>query len=87
MREAVKDADILVVIDRAISYGGPGGPLASEVKSALYNLAKKPRIASFVASLGGRDVTVSGFKDIVKKGIEIAEKGSRNEYEIYGVRE
>jgi pyruvate ferredoxin oxidoreductase alpha subunit len=87
LREAVKDADILIVMDRAISYGGPGGPVASEVKAALYNQTKKPKIVSYVISLGGRDTTVSGFKDIVKKGINIAAKGSNNEYEIYGVRE
>jgi pyruvate ferredoxin oxidoreductase alpha subunit len=87
LREAVKDADVLIVMDRAISFGGPGGPVASEVKSAFYSQAKKPKVVGFVISLGGRDTTVSGFKDIVKKGIEIAAKGSRNEYEIYGVRE
>jgi len=87
LREAVKDADILIVMDRAISYGGPGGPVASEVKSALYTQAKKPKVVSFVISLGGRDTTVAGFKDIVRKGIEIAARGSKNEYEIYGVRE
>jgi pyruvate ferredoxin oxidoreductase alpha subunit len=87
LREAVKEADVIIVMDRAISYGGPGGPLASEVKAALYGQAKKPKVVSYVISLGGRDTTVSGFKDIIKKGIEIAEKGSKNEYEIYGVRE
>lgn len=87
LREAVKDADVLIVMDRAISFGGPGGPVASEVKSALYNLAKKPMVVDYVISLGGRDTTVSGYKDIVKKGIEIAAKGSKNEFEIYGVRE
>jgi len=87
LREAAKDADILIVMDRSISYGGPGGPVASEVKSAFYSQAKKPKIVSYVISLGGRDTTVSDFKGIVKKSIEIAEKGSRNEYEIYGVRE
>jgi pyruvate ferredoxin oxidoreductase alpha subunit len=86
LREAVKDADILIVMDRALSYGGPGGPLASEVKAAFYNQAKRPRVVSFVISLGGRDTTVSDFKDIVKKGIDIAAKGSKNEYEIYGVK-
>jgi hypothetical protein len=30
---------------------------------------------------------VADFKEIVKKGIEIADKGTRNEFEIYGVRE
>jgi pyruvate ferredoxin oxidoreductase alpha subunit len=87
LREAVKDADVLIVMDRAISFGGPGGPVSSEVKSALYNMAKKPKVVNYVISLGGRDTTVSGYKDIVKKGIEIAAKGSKNEYEIYGVRE
>ncbi len=87
LREAVKDADVVIVMDRAISFGGPGGPLASEVKAALFDMDKKPKIVSYVISLGGRDTTVSGFKDIVSKGIEIAAKGSKNEYEIYGVRE
>jgi len=87
LREAIKDADVLIVMDRAISFGGPGGPVASEVKNALYNQAKRPKVVSFVISLGGRDTTVAGFKDIVRKGIEIAAKGSKNEYEIYGVRE
>jgi pyruvate ferredoxin oxidoreductase alpha subunit len=87
LREAVKDADVLIVMDRAISFGGPGGPVASEVKAALYNQTKRPKVVNFVISLGGRDTTVSGFKDIVKKGVEIAAKGSKNEYEIYGVRE
>ena len=61
--------------------------MASEVKAALYNLPKKPKVVSFVAGLGGRDITVSGFQDIIHQGKEIAEKGSKNEYEIFGVRE
>jgi len=87
LREAAKDADVLIIMERSISYGGPGGPLSSEVKSAFYNQDKKPKIVSFVGGLGGRDVTVGGFKDIINKGVEIAASGSDNEYEIYGVRE
>ena len=87
LRESVKDTDVLIVLDRAISYGGPGGPLASEVKSAFYDQAKKPKIVGFVGGLGGRDITVAGFKDLIEKGVEIATNGSKNEYEIYGVRE
>ncbi|MBI2868987.1 MAG: pyruvate ferredoxin oxidoreductase [Chloroflexi bacterium] len=87
LRQAVREADVLIVLDRAMSFGGPGGPVCSEVKAALYNEPKKPRIVSFVGGLGGRDITVAGFEEIVNKGIEIAHKGSRNEYEIFGVRE
>jgi pyruvate ferredoxin oxidoreductase alpha subunit len=87
MRQSVKDAEVLIILDRAISYGGPGGPVASEVKTAFYNQVKKPKIVSFVGGLGGRDITVSGFKNLIKRGIDIARTGSKNEYEIYGVRE
>jgi len=86
-RQAVKDADILIVLDRAISFGGPGGAVCSEVKSALYNQDKKLKVVSFIGGLGGRDITETGFEEIINKGIEIARKGSKQEYEIYGVRE
>jgi pyruvate ferredoxin oxidoreductase alpha subunit len=87
LRKAVEGIENLLILDRAISMGGPGGPVASEVKAALYNQAQRPRIVSFVAGLGGRDITPQGFEDIIMQGIQIAHKGSANEYEIYGVRE
>jgi pyruvate ferredoxin oxidoreductase alpha subunit len=86
LRQAVKDAEVLIVLDRALSFGGPGGPVCSEIKSALYQLERKPKIISFVGGLGGRDISVAGFEEIVNRGIEIAKTGSENEYEIFGVR-
>ncbi len=86
-REAVKGAETLIVVDRALSFGGPGGPVCSEVRSALYGEAKKPKVVSFVAGLGGRDITPAGFETIINKGIKIAQKGSPNEFEIFGVRD
>ncbi len=87
IRRAVQNAETLIVLDRALSFGGPGGPVCSEVKAALYGEAKKPKIVSFVGGLGGRDITPAGFEQIINKGIEISEKGSPNEFEIFGVRE
>jgi len=87
IREAVKDADTLIVLDRSISLGGPGGAVCSEIKAALYDEDKKPKIVSFIGGLGGRDITVKGFEEIISRGMEVAEKGSENEYEIFGVRE
>jgi pyruvate ferredoxin oxidoreductase alpha subunit len=87
IRQAVKNAETLIVLDRALSYGGPGGPVCSEVKAALYGEEKKPKIVGFVGGLGGRDITPAGFEEIINKGIEISEKGSDKEFEIYGVRE
>ena len=80
-------AGVLIVLDRALSFGGLNGPVCSEIKAALYNEAKKPRIVSFVGGLGGRDITVDDFQEIVNKGIDIAQNGSENEFEMFGVRE
>ena len=75
------------MLDRALSSGGPAGPVCSEIKSALYGQDKRPKVVSIVGGLGGRDITVAGFEEIINRGIEVAEKGSGNEFEIFGVRE
>ena len=87
LRHAVKGAEVLIVLDRALSFGGPGGPVCSEIKAALYQLDRKPKIVSFVGGLGGRDISVTGFEEIVNRGIEISETGSTQEFEIFGVKE
>jgi len=87
IRQAVKKAKVLIVLDRAISFGGPGGPVCSEIRSALYDEENKPKVVSFIGGLGGRDITVANFEEIVNKGIEISQKGSNKEFEIFGVRE
>ncbi|MFC1864584.1 transketolase C-terminal domain-containing protein [Chloroflexota bacterium] len=87
IRQAVKGAEVLIVLDRALSFGGPAGPVCSEVRSALYNEDKKPKVISFIGGLGGRDITVAGFEEIVNRGIEISRTGSEQEFEMFGVRE
>ena len=87
IRQAIKGAEILIVLDRAISSGGPVGPVCSEIRSALYNEAEKPKVISIVGGLGGRDISVTGFEEIVNRGIEISRTGSEQEVEIFGVRE
>ena len=86
-RQIVRDAEVLVVVDRALSFGGPGGPVCSEVKAALYSETKKPKVVGFVGGLGGRHINVDGFKDMINRGTEISQKGSETEFEMYGVRE
>lgn len=86
LRKIVKKAKVLIVVDRALSTGGPGGPVASEVKSALYRLAQKPDVVNFVAGLGGRDISQSGFEEMFHRGVELAGKRGKVEYEMFGVR-
>ena len=87
LRQAVKGVETLVVLDRAISFGGSGGPVCSEIRAALYNEVSKPKVISFIGGLGGRDITPSGFEEIINRGMEIARDGIEEEFVLYGVRE
>jgi len=82
-REAVAGAELVVVMDRAISYGGPGGPLASEIRSALYAEEKHPRVVNFIAGIAGRDVSPEDFMQMIRQ----ARERPGEWYEIYDVRE
>jgi len=61
--EAVKEAKIVAVVDKSLSVG-QGGPLATDVKAALYN-KNGPPVLSCIAGMGGRDVRVSTIESIV----------------------
>ena len=86
-RRVSAGAKQLVVMDRAISLGGPGGPVASEVKAALYGEENRPMIYNFVTGLGGRDVSPSDYIKMVDKAEIEIEEGKKDGYQIYGVRE
>ncbi|MDI6832071.1 MAG: transketolase C-terminal domain-containing protein [Actinomycetota bacterium] len=76
----------LIVLDRAISFGGPGGPVALELRSAMYRRPQAPAIVDYVAGLASRDVTVEDFKAIILEGKEKAERGDIAGFTLYGLR-
>jgi len=73
-------------MDRAISFGGPGGPVAQELRSALYNKQQAPAIVNYVGGLAGRDVAVNDFKTIILEGKAKAAKGDTAGFTLYGLR-
>ena len=86
LRQAVKSAEILIVFDRCISFGGPGGPVSSEIRSTLYDEKQRPKVVSFIGGLGGRDMSAKDFEYVIDRGREIAENGSEELYETVGIR-
>ncbi|MDQ7798213.1 MAG: transketolase C-terminal domain-containing protein [Candidatus Edwardsbacteria bacterium] len=54
--KALENIKTVAVLDRSDSVGGFGGPVFTEVRSALYGSAKKPQIAGYVYGLGGREI-------------------------------
>jgi len=88
LAEAVKGLDQIIVLDRAISFGGPGGPVASEIRNALYHQDNMPFVTNYVCSLAGRDITANDFIKIYEESSNASEEMlKRNDYTIYGVRE
>ncbi|MBE9546783.1 MAG: pyruvate ferredoxin oxidoreductase [Proteobacteria bacterium] len=86
LKAAVASAKVLAVTDRAVSFGGTGGPVCLEVKSTFYHDKDRPLIAGYIIGLGGRDVTVEDFIKMAEGALEAGKKGLKEEYEIYGVR-
>jgi len=87
-REAVRNAKKIIVIDRAVSFGGPGGPVASEVRSVLYKERNMPVVINFLCGFANRDVTVEDYIAMYRQTRKLGRKKVRQEdYQIYGVRE
>jgi len=87
IKAVLKNAKKLIVTDRAVSFGGPGGPVFSEIKAALYSEAHRPAIYNYIIGLGGRDVTVKDFIGMVEKVIPCNAEKVVDTYEYWGVRE
>jgi len=87
IRQSVQGLETLVVMDRAISFGGIGGPVCSEIKSALYQQPKRPKVFSFIAGLGGRDVPPEQFEEMVQQAMKMKRKRPVEEFTMIGVRE
>ena len=77
----------VLVIDRTLSVGGVGGPLASEIKTALYPSKERPQIFDFIAGLSGRDVPPNVFIEMYETAMEGIRKSKVEEFYLVGVRE
>jgi pyruvate ferredoxin oxidoreductase alpha subunit len=84
-RQKIYGIKKLVVIDRALSTGGPGGPVFSEVRSVLYDQKKRPQIFGFIAGLGGRDVPPEQIMEAVSLALKVPRE--KEEFYMIGVRE
>jgi pyruvate ferredoxin oxidoreductase alpha subunit len=65
LKENLSDLKAIAVLDRSMSPGGYGGPLFSEIRSALYDSEKKPMVFSYIYGLGGREINPGHFKQIL----------------------
>ncbi len=79
LRDALKDAKVVCVIDKDISMGMEGA-LYTDVKAGLYNKSGAEMLG-FVAGMGGRDITIDDVKNIAKKGFRKLKGENVSEFE------
>ncbi len=56
VQDRLKTVPKVAVVDRNFSFGA-GGIFAQEIKAAISGMSRRPSVFSYIAGLGGRDVT------------------------------
>ena len=83
--EIAKKVKILGVMDRATAFGSPtGGPISSEVKTALHGIKGTAMILPMMNGLGGREVSLEQQKEQLKILMNIKETGELPEDLLHG---
>jgi len=88
LRIALTGKNAVGVLDRSASFGSYGGPVFTELRSALYGEPNMPNIRSYIYGLGGRDIGLSLIRRAFEETMEMAKSGKAVEEVGYlGVRE
>ncbi|MFX1337493.1 MAG: transketolase C-terminal domain-containing protein [Promethearchaeota archaeon] len=83
--EAAKKVKVLGVMDRGTAFGSQtGGPVSSEVKTALHGTKGTALVFPMMNGIGGREVTLEQQKDQLKILIKIKETGELPEDLLHG---
>ena len=72
---ALKDLKVLAIMDRSESFGAMGGPVFTEVRSALLGLERPPLTYNYIYGLGGREPSLAEIRKAFSRGKEILTTG------------
>jgi len=73
---ALRSAKAVAVLDRSVSFGGAGGPVHIEVRSALFGSGLRTPLVDYIYGLGGRDLTMEHVKQVFADLETVAKKGT-----------
>jgi pyruvate ferredoxin oxidoreductase alpha subunit len=87
VRQALRGAKAVAVLDRSHSFGAHGGPVSLEVRAALYSHASVA-FKNYIYGLGGRDVSADQIHQAFDELKSLAESGkSSDEIGFLGLRQ
>lgn len=85
-KSVLRKAKMLAIVDRAIAFGGCGGPLFSDVATMFINDSERPLMINFIAGIGGRDVTVRDLEQMGLMAFKSLEESLKEQCIYFGVR-
>lgn len=65
LKKALKGKKVVAVVEKDVSIGLGKGAVASEIRDILYGMDDAPKVISFVAGLGGRDIKKNDIVDLI----------------------
>ncbi|MDD4067142.1 MAG: pyruvate ferredoxin oxidoreductase [Clostridia bacterium] len=85
----LRNCKAVAILDKADGLNAAGGPVFTEVTSALYsNNVKDVKAVSYIYGIGGRDVKTDDIKKVYQDLAKIKDQSTvRNPYRHLGVRE
>jgi pyruvate ferredoxin oxidoreductase alpha subunit len=87
IKNVVKDAKVVVVLDKNISLGLNEGALFTETKSSLYNTDIRIPVVGYMIGHGGRDIKVDTITKIIDEATEVMKTGIKIESQFTDVKE
>ncbi|SKA05273.1 pyruvate ferredoxin oxidoreductase [Selenihalanaerobacter shriftii] len=86
--EVLSDLKAVAIMDRAETFSTTGGPVFTDVRSALYDAKADVEAVNYIYGLGGRDTTVEDIEFIYNELQEVVKSDSVTKRVKYlGVRE
>ncbi|MBN2542585.1 pyruvate ferredoxin oxidoreductase [bacterium] len=87
LREMLSKFKAIGIMDRCASFGGYGGPVFSEIRSALYGINNPPVVTNYIYGLGGRDISIAQIEGILDSVEKSAQQMPEELVQCVGVRE
>ncbi len=75
IRNSLNGIKVIAVMDKAMSFGGFGGAVFSEIRSALYDSKERPIIVNYIFGLGGRDTNPRELRKIFEDLVNVVKTG------------
>ncbi len=84
LAQALSRIPRIAVMDRSDSLNSAGGPVFTEIRSALYDLDTRPKIVNYIYGLGGRNIDLAQIRSVYE---DLATNKTDELVRYLGVRE